>query len=627
VKAASRKRKNKNNSSGFFEKTNNNNIEREPSSHIRTLLPDKLFFCLAFISLAVPNLIFSGISFFDTLHIMKWVFAMTPVAVMAVIGGLRLLSAGIGGVKFKLDAFAKLWFVMLLYATIQPLWADITSWSTFIKEWFFFSSLVGMYIFSFNMSCSGNCHKIILWGANVNAALNVVFAELLIRNTNAGIPFIMNVPLNYIGNTGQQEMFGLWMAMTLMNGLYLHVTGGGNGGSRYAPFLKAANLALVAVNSWGLWNSTARGGFLSLLVGIVILGIMVLRNLQNRDMFKRVVHIAAAIIAMLIVTLAAGHIFEFGRAASLVSKTEDMLINAASIGGRRGIWQTGWTMIKDNAAGGVGIGHFKWRYLEAQQKMLQKHPEADWIFTFWAHSEYIQWFAEFGLFGIIFLLAVAAWWLWCFVRAVALKKALSLEAVWASSMLFLIMFDAVFSRPFHRIENVLWAAFAFAIVNREILPPDFKRLEIKNGIFYRVFGLFIAVTAFAGLLFLGAGIHGDRLLRSSFSARDANQQSYKIQEAMKRKMVRDEAEEVFAYHLISVAESTKKGEDWNRAVAQLYRSFKIRPSGRQLIDLVKLSRQLGYTDIFRELLPLAQRPLRPQDQPLSGVPVNTSGEQ
>lgn len=92
-----------------------------PKSEIKKVLFDKLFFCLAFISLALPNLIFSGPRFFDTLHIMKWVFAMIPVAVMAIVGGVRLCFYGAGRTGFRLDSFGLLWLGMLIYISIQPL--------------------------------------------------------------------------------------------------------------------------------------------------------------------------------------------------------------------------------------------------------------------------------------------------------------------------------------------------------------------------------------------------------------------------------------------------------------------------------------------------------------------------
>lgn len=611
---AADKKKNKKSVGGFFNKL------RDSSSGEVQILPEKLFFCLAFVSLALPNIIFSGPRFFDTLHIMKWAFAMVPVALAAIIGGFRLCLRGSERTGFRLDSFALLWLVMLLYVTVQPLWADITSWSTFFKEWFFFATLIAMYIFTFNMFRGRGYHKIILWAANVNAALNVVFAELLIRRMNVGLPFIMNVPDNYIGNTGQQEMFGLWMAMTLMNGLYLHVAGWEKSDARYAKPLKAANLFLAAVNAWGLWNSTARGGIASLLAGTVMLAVLVWRTQRDREMFRRMLHIGVAIVAMLLITLAAGKIFEFGRAAPLVSKTVDMITNISSIGGRRHIWQSSLTMVRDYALGGVGIGHFKWHYLEAQRKAMLKHPDINWIYTYWAHSEYIQWFAEFGLFGALFLLAVGAWWLWNFVKDLTKKKILSMESVWASSMLFLIWFDALFSRPFHRIENVIWAAFAFAIVNREILPLNVGPLEIKKPLLYRFFGLTMALTAIAGTLFLGTGLRGDRYLWSSLRTGNARLQAYRIGEAKRSLMSRDEAEEQYAYHLIAVARSSKKREDWDRALAQLYKSYKIRPKAKEFVDLLNLSRQLGYNHIIEELAPLMPRlpdpgPERPADLP------------
>lgn len=600
-------RKKEKNSTDFLENSIRTYTEKETGK----IMPDKLFFCLAFIALALPNITFSGTRFFDTLHIMKWVFSMVPVALMAIAGGLSLCVFGAKRTNFELDAFGQLWLLMLLYITIQPLWVDITSWSTFCKEWFFFATLVAMYIFSFNMFRGKGYHKAILWAANINAALNVAFAELLIREMNGGIPFIMNVPGNYIGNTGQQEMFGLWMAMALMNGLYLHVAGWEHPGSKYAKPLKTVNMLIIAINAWGLWNSTARGGIASLCVGIVILGILVWRTQADREMFKRMSHITFAIIAMLVITLAAGRIFEFGRAAALVSKSADMVTNIKSIGGRREIWTTSVTMVKGHFIRGVGIGHYKWHFLEAQRETMKKYPDLSWIYTYWAHSEYIQWFAEFGLFGIIFLLAVGVWWLWSFIKAVSQKKALSMEAVWASSMLFLIWFDAIFSRPFHRIENIIWAPFAFAIVNREILPVSFRRFSIKNSVFYRFFGISVAVIAVTGVLFLGGGLIGDRYLRNSTRTNNAKFQSYRINEARKRMMSRDEAEEQYAYHLIAIARKSQNKEDWSRAIAQLHKSYKLRPKAKELIDLINFSQQLGYKELLAELLPTVQRPPAP----------------
>ena len=47
---------------------------------------DCWYFLLFAASLALPNLIYSGGTFFQTLHLMKWVFSLVPVGLLALIG-------------------------------------------------------------------------------------------------------------------------------------------------------------------------------------------------------------------------------------------------------------------------------------------------------------------------------------------------------------------------------------------------------------------------------------------------------------------------------------------------------------------------------------------------------------
>ena len=85
-------------------------------------------------------------------------------------------------------------------------------------------ALVALYLLTYNLFPTGNMIRVALWGANLNAAVNVVFAELQMRSLNGPFPFILNTPGYYIGNTAQQEMFGLWMAMAVLNCIYLHLS-------------------------------------------------------------------------------------------------------------------------------------------------------------------------------------------------------------------------------------------------------------------------------------------------------------------------------------------------------------------------------------------------------------------
>ena len=95
-----------------------------------SLVPRWIFYPLIFVSLALPNLIFSGVSWFDTLHIMKWAWAMVPVALISLIGGAILALYGAERTGFRLDIFGGVWFSLLAFVSLQPLWADIFARST-----------------------------------------------------------------------------------------------------------------------------------------------------------------------------------------------------------------------------------------------------------------------------------------------------------------------------------------------------------------------------------------------------------------------------------------------------------------------------------------------------------------
>ena len=568
----------------------------------KPLVPSFIFYYLIFISLTLPNLIFSGISWFDTLHIMKWTFAMVPIAVISMIGGSMLGIFGPERTDFKLDAFGLVWLLMLVYITVQPMWVNITSWSTYAKEWFFFATLWGAYLFCYNLFKDSGYHKVILWAANLNAAINIIFAELLIRNLNGPFPFIMNVPGNYIGNTGQQEMFGLWMAMCAMNGIYLHTAyaeeDACSGKNKIAEY---ANIFLLAFTSWGMWNSTTRAGILSLITGTIIISLVFL-SANDKIKLKRVAQCVALVFLILALNIATGKL-GWSRSYALPNKTADMFANTSNFGARAQIWKTSWEIFAKNPIRGVGIGHYKWHYLDGQRLAMEKYSDMKWQYTYWAHSEYLQWLAEFGLFGGLLLFAAGAWWLCSFVRTLTRRKSLSMEASWACAMLFMIWFDAIFSRPFHRIENVLWLAFAFAIANREILSGDYNWQEVKHSALFRVLGGIIAVVSVVGLVFLSGGLAGDKYLRASLETNNAGLQAYRIGKALSLPMSKDDAEEQYAYHLMAVAKVTGKADDWNRAISQLYRVFTIRPQAKQLMELVNIARQSNNQELLRTLIP------------------------
>ncbi|MCQ4814052.1 O-antigen ligase family protein [Cloacibacillus evryensis] len=565
------------------------------------LVPRWVFYPLIFVSLALPNLIFSGVSWFDTLHIMKWAWTMVPVALISLIGGSILALYGAERTGFRLDLFGGVWFSLLAFVSLQPLWADIFALSTYMKEWFFFATLLAAYIFCYNLFTGDKALRCLLWLANLNAAVNIIFAELLIRDLNGPFWFIMNVPGNYIGNTGQQEMFGLWMAMAAMNGIFLHMVYSQLSETEAGKYrnIKYANLVMLAFNSWGLWNSTTRAGMLSLMTGTIILSVIIW-NCKPRKLLKNVGFAALLVAVMLVVNICMGY-FGWSRAYALINKTSDMLMNTANFGARREIWITSWNVIKKHPIAGVGLGHYKWHYLEGQREAFRDHPDMKWQFTYWAHSEYLQWMAEFGIFGTLILLGAAAWWIWSFVRALTQKKDLSYAAMWGCAVVYLIWFDAIFSRPFHRIENIVWLPLAFALSNRQLLPSSVRFSEIRHGFIYRLLGLFFAVVAVVGMFFLYSGCRADKYLRAATMTNSASLQRYRIDEARRSLMGKDEANEQLAYHLLAVANATKKPEDLAAGIEQLYRSFHTRPQAKQLMELINLAQRTGNQRLLSEL--------------------------
>ena len=569
----------------------------------RALVPLWIFYPFIFISLSLPNLIYSGTDWFDTLHIMKWAWTMVPVALISLAGGSALALYGAERTGFRLDLFGAAWLCLLAFVSLQPLWCDIFAWSTYFKEWFFFASLPAAYIFCCCLFDSQAALRRVIWLANINAAVNVVFAELLIRGMNDIFLLIMNVPGNYIGNTGQQEMFGLWMAMAALGGIYLHMVYSSplyDGAGR--RFMTWANLFMLAFNSWGLWNSTTRAGMLALIAGAAALALAAARCRADGGALARRAGAAFALVAFMLAVNICTAYFGWSRAYALINKTSDMLLNTSNFGARREIWITSWNVFKLHPLAGTGLGHYKWHYLEGQREAFKTHPELKWQFTYWAHSEYLQLLAELGIFGAAALFAAGAWWLWSFARALTMRKTLSPGAMWGCAMIFLMWCDALFSRPFHRIEIAVWMSLAFAWANREIFAPPPSWHEIRSGFVYRLFGLFVAAVAAAGLVFFYNGCRADKYLLAAARTDDAALRTSFIKRARRSLMERDEAGEQLAYHVIALARATGRAEDLEAGIGALYGSFRTKPQAKQLVELLRYARETNNLALMSELV-------------------------
>lgn len=560
--------------------------QEEPGS----LLPAGIFSLVLFVSLVLPNLVFSGPYFFSTLHLMKWAVALVPVALCGLLAGISVTVRGTVRSAFTIDGFAVIWLLLLLYVTAQPFWSGLRSPETFFQEWFFFASLWLVYILSSRLAGGGPL-RLLLWGCLVNCAVSVVFAELQVRDIENLPFFILPTPGYYIANTGQQNMFALWLALGGLNGTFLCFSS-----EKTGRFVRALLVPLLAVTFWGLISTTSRSGILAFFTGFAVLSCYYLRNLGRKNL-KKVLAVAFLFCAVLGLNL----VLNEGRWGILMYKMEDVLENPLSIANRDSIWATSWTMYAERPLRGVGLGQYKWHYLDAQREMLKRWPGMKWQYTHWAHNEFLQWFAETGTAGGLLMVFLWGWWAVSAFSAFLRKKIHSPEAYWGSAMVALFLFNALWTRPFHRIENVLWLSLAFALANREMLlplfdappPEDFR----KGG---RLIGGVTAAVCLVGLVYFGSGVRGDRMLRLASDAADPVVRERYLAGALSSPMVRDLAEKERAYFLVSLGQERKDPEVVSEGLNGLMAYFGKQPHVRELNYLREWSRRLENVPLYDE---------------------------
>jgi len=556
----------------------------------KVINPTFLFVCL-FVSLTLPNIIFSGSGWYQSLHLMKWAVAFLPIGLASALSGANMLIRGKKGTTLEMEPFAVIWLFLILFLTLQPLWAPITSVSTFVREWFFFAALWVTYLLAYHDFDNKKLNVLIGFGS-INAALNVIFAELQYRELIQGLWFILPTPGKYIGNTGQQNMLGLWVAMMLFSSSWLFLFRERKATSKGLYWIsQGLNVVLVAILSWGLWNTTSRSAILSFVVGMGIL-LLVSSNIK-KDLSLRSRFLKRTLILLLLLATTFSGTILYGRGGALLNKTNNMLTQVEEVGKRDSIWLTALSMFKMHPLTGVGLGHFKWNYLEAQREMLKAHPDKEWKFTLWAHNEILQWFCEAGLFGGIVLIALGVWWLWFFAKAVLSKRVLSLEALWAIGLLFLMWFDALWTRPFHRIEDALWMALAFAVANRELLPKDFEWTKIRRDYMVRVLGGMVLGFSLIGMLSFVGAMRADKLIFNALNTKNPEISRQLLEEAQEHIMARDLAEKSLAYHYLERAKYSGRVEDLVEGISRLQECFNKEPHSKELYRLIYLYKAFG----------------------------------
>lgn len=576
---------------------------------------DCWYFLLFAASLALPNLIYSGGTFFQTLHLMKWVFSLVPVGLLALSCGGNVFTEG-RDTPVKIDFLGVVWLLYLIFVTVQPLWVPLRSVPAWQREWFFFAGCFVFYLAAFAYF-KERWLRPIIWMAALNAAVNGIFAELQVRNITTpvfGMGLIMQTPGHYIGNTGQQNMFALWMALALFSSLFLFVWYGGSFAKSFRNKIAIiGNLSFYIIISWCLICSTSRSGIISYWVGTIMMTLMILCTDRDKWKLRRI----GVGIVLFFIVLGVFIFSDTGRGLGFLSKTKDMIENIENIANRREIWETSWQVFKMRPQTGVGLGQYKWYYLQGQRAAMELNPQMQWQFTYWAHNEILQWFCEFGIWGGAVLLLTGAVWLLAFFRYVWKHRgrSLPLDFIWGASFLFLVWFDAIWTRPFHRIENSLWIALAFALTCRYMFwgEDGVLRLTKLPSRFYRLAAAVMVGGTVLGLWFGIDGVRGDLLLRQAESyTQNPAEKEHLIRSAMLSPMVRDLATRELALLKVRVGEQRGDREMLADGLNQLIAVFSHQPTAQDFATLLTYARRSNIKSLLNFLEPYSPPPGSPQ---------------
>lgn len=651
------------------------------------LVPVYILLPLWFISLGLPNLVYSGVNFADTLHILKWAITGVPVAVAGLVAGIRLLIYGKEKINFKLDLFSVIWALMIAYASIQPKWVDISSPTGLVLEIVCVFTVWAFYVISVASLPDWGLKPILFLGA-LNAVINVGFAELQLPGNNnlaflTGTPFeslrqyssiILPTPDNYIGNTAQNNMLALWCAINLAGLVYLLIFDIWHNNPNYTHkkiFLPAINSALIAasltlaigqklnifyfiaallliflfVNAWklgnskcdyltavailfftilfwGLLKSISRSGLFGFLTGLAVFIIIAIWKFKKVN----VIRFFALLIIMSVLSWSSTY---SPRADGFIQRTQEVINQTETVAGRIGIWTTAYSMFKEHPWG-VGTGQFKWHYLEAQRAGFQtEFVNRDWYiwqYTHWAHNEFLQWFCEGGWIGGIMLIVMyLAWFFPALITIIKKKRGeIPLNAVWGIAIVCVISFTALFTRPFHRVENMVWIALAFAMSNRTFLHNENPKLSfniIKSEIFMKILGVACIAAAISGTVYIWGGIKGNYILRQALSTQNPDLQIYLLNQADEYPITHEEAQRNIGLHYLQLGEQTNNVEEIQKGFNILWEHFKREPHSEDISRLLSLSQRFQVEPVLTEvasyfkpgMYQLVRRPMKTSD--------------
>lgn len=533
---------------------------------------------------SLPSLIFSNSLFYDAYYIRHLLIGL-PITALAAAYLRSKTGEYIRARSCEPHIPASLW-VFLAYATVIGSFR-MTAFADLIDGVSTIALMITVYALAMHFPFR---LKPILVAANIAGVAHILIAHLQFYGLSKGLPWIMPVELfrgySVIGNIGYRGLLGIYISICGLNSLYLAATSQRTTERAFHSTMLLAFVASVA-------SIGGRTALIALPVAFIPWGVY-----YRSEICAFVVNRTRIVaLSLLIVTF----LFAFAVRNSDIVKRMTLVGRDTSSMLRLSHYATSVSMIKDNPLFGVGIGNYKYHYLDAQKAMKESFPWAErlpWTYTYWAHNEYLQFAAEFGIPALLALVVVAFVWFRKVWNSLKSGKKAPPESIWGISVVLVFLVASLFERPFHQIEVCLWFPLACAIINTHIV----KNLDTRKECAF-------ALPVMAALLVAGVGLYihgsfGQHALRQGYDATDMAAAYTYLDKAKAPLLTRDES--LICKNTLDIAffSETQNRPGLNASLDAAYNLFTRYPTSETYVTIRNNAIRYNRIDLFRKLQPI-----------------------
>lgn len=551
---------------------------------------------LLFAALLLPSLLYSGQSWYQSLVALKWLFTLVP------LGCLALYSAASSfnddrTFPWSVDQWSLWGIFWLVWSLCQPLWIDVRNVEGWLREQICFVAFWAA-LWTLRRGLLRRLIPLLLALTGWAGGLSAFQAEAQLWGFYPklwGVPLVMKVSQGYVGNVGQQNLLAFWLALSLLcSTALMALPWKGRGAPRF--WCRVAQAVPFIMASRSLWTTTSRSGIGAFVLALLVLMLLSCRGRHVRTTVRR--------LSLFLVLFFAMGLFCFGqdsqRGSVMADKWLNMVTQWETLGSRYGIWRSSVMVLLRAPVAGVGLGQFKWHYLEGQKDAMDQWPHQGWQYTQWAHNEVLQWACEFGLVGLVVLLVMAALWLKQLRRK--FLAGLPPESCWAVALLVLFAFAGLWTRPLRRPEYVVWLACGLAVANRHLFGP------LKSSVMRKTLACLFGVFALWSFWYGWSMILSDRALARVLKITDSQAQVAALEPLVNRLVLRDQALRELARARLRLAEEKLDADMVAQGLNELNEAFMKAPTSSDLRLLSWYGQRHGLKALMKQLEPFGVPP-------------------